>query len=124
MSLDGFKQKSNSAELKAHVVNAVGGSAAVTKVNGPGIAVTRTGTGLYLLTWSDLPGNFLGLTYGLNATTMTAIAGHTIAAGLYDAAAGTLAISVYNAADALHDLAALEWMTLVCYFSATNVNAA
>jgi len=124
MSLDGSKQISNCAGLKAHVVNAVGGSTAVTKVNGPGVAVTRTGTGLYLLTWSDLPGNFLGLTWGLNATTPANIAGHTIAAGLYSATAGTLAISVYNAADALHDLAALEWMTLVCYFSATSVNAA
>lgn len=124
MSLDGFKQKSNCADVVTQLVLAVGGSSAVTKVSGPGIAVTRSTTGLYLLTWSDPPGNFLGLTWGINATTPANVAAHTVVAGLYDASAGTLAVSVYNASNALHDLAALEWLTLCCFFSATSVNAA
>ena len=122
MSLDAFPQKSNSAGIVAHVVQGVGAASSVTQLNGPGVTLTRTGTGLYLLTWSDPPGNFLGATWGLSATTAANIAGHTVAFGLY-AAAGTMAVSVYNASDTLHDLAALEWLTVVSFFSATNVNA-
>lgn len=120
MSLDGYKVKSNEPEAKLHKVRAVGGSSAVTKVKGKGIAVTRTGSGAYLLTWSDDPGNLVDIGATLQATTPGDLAGHTVIFGAYTAGTPTLAFVVYNASDAAHDLAALEWINITATFQSTG----
>lgn len=102
-------------------VSGVGGSSEVTQEEGDGVTLTRTGTGAYLLTWANDPGVFVGLTYGLSATTPGNIAGHTLIAGLYSTSAFTLAFIVYNASDAAHDLAALEHMHLTVNFKTTSI---
>lgn len=122
MSLDAFPSRSTAIDKIEHLVRAVGGTTAITKTNGLGVAVTRTGTGAYLLTWSDAPGNFLGATAGLQATTVANLAGHSVIFGAYSATAKTLAFTVRNAADAAHDLAALEWVTLSVSFSQSSLN--
>lgn len=114
--------RSTSALATTHIIKAVGGSAAVTKVTGPGVTVTRTGTGAYLLTWAASPGNELGTVASLQATTVTALAGHTVICGPYVAATKTMAVKVTNAADAAHDLAALEWFTVRAAFSYTSLD--
>jgi len=121
MSLDAFPVKANAPELIEHVCLAVGGASAITKVSGEGIAVSRTDTGDYLLTWSDAPGNFKGATASLQATTIGDLAGHTVVFGAFTAGGTTLAFGVYNAADASHDLAALEWVTVRVAFSHTGL---
>ncbi len=100
-----------------HLIRFVGGTTAVTKVYGPGVAVTYTGTGDYLLTWAENPGAFLGMTYGLQATTVADIKGHTVVAGVFNTTTFTLVVKLTNASESLHDLAALEWITLACHFS-------
>lgn len=100
-----------------HIIRSVGGASAITKVYGPGVAVTRTGAGAYLLTWSENPGTFVAATYGFSATTPGDLAGHTVIYGAYNATAFTLAFVVYNASFAAHDLAALEWVTNRVTFS-------
>lgn len=122
MSLDAFDVKSNLAEHRESVCRGVGGASAVTQVTGKGVALTRTGTGAYLLTWSDDMGVFQGVDFGLQATTPGDIAGHTVIAGAYTAGTPTLAFIVYNASDAAHDLAALEWVTARVVFAPTSVN--
>ena len=121
--------RSTSAELHVHEVIAVGGSSAITKVNGtgPGIAVTRLDTGDYKLTWSQDPGpNLRGVVASLQATTPGDIAGHTVICGAFVAESGstsaTMLVNVYDAADASHDLAALEWFTVQFTAAYTNVD--
>ena len=123
MSLDAFETKSNLMDSREYVVRGVGGSSAVTQVSGKGVTLTRTSAGLYLLTWSDAPGNFLGATHGFQATTPAALAGYTLVFGAYDATAFTLAFSVYIAADTILDLAALQWVTVCAKFSPSTLNA-
>lgn len=114
--------RSPSNELQHQCIRAVGGAAAVTKVTGPGVDVTRTGTGAYLLTWTEDPGNFLGAGAFLQATTPANLAGHTVICGPYVPATKTMTVNVYNAADAVHDLAALEWFTVLADTSYTNLD--
>lgn len=114
--------RSPSNEVQHHVIRAVGGSSAITKVTGPGVAVTRTGTGTYLLTFSQDPGNLLGAVAGLQAATPANVAGHTVILDEYDPATKTMPFVVYNASDAAHDLAASEWVTLMLAFSFTNLD--
>ena len=123
MSLDASPVRSNVIEERVFKVIGVGGASAVTQVTGKGVALTRTGSGAYLLTFSDSPGNLTGFSYGLQATTPGNIAGHTLILGAWSAGGTTLAFIVYNASDAAHDLAALEWMSLDLSFSPSKLNA-
>lgn len=118
---DSYPIKATQPEVIEHVIRAVGGTAAVTKVTGAGVAVSRTGTGLYLLTWPETPGTHIGNAYSLAATTVAAMAGHTVSFGVYNTTAFTLAFNFYNSSFAARDLAALEWIDIVCRFKATSV---
>lgn len=120
MPSDAFPIKGNNPEEVEYLVRMVGGSAAVTGVIDAGVAVTYVGTGDYLLTWAENPGTFLGATSGLQATTASDIKGHTVIFGAWDSSAFTLAVKLFNASDAAHDLAALEWITVRATFSRTT----
>ena len=122
MSLDAYEVRSNISESRKFFVRGVGGSSTVTQVSGKGVVLTRTGSGAYLLTFSDSPGYLMGATAGFQATTLANVAGHTVVFGAWTAGGTTLAFSVYNASDSVHDLAALEWMTLDLTFSPSKVN--
>lgn len=114
--------RSQSALVTDHIIKAVGGTAAVTKVTGPDVTVTRTGTGAYLLTWAADPGNSLGAVASLQATTVADLAGHTVICGPYVPATMTMVVKVTNAADAAHDLAALEWFNVRAAFSFSSLD--
>ena len=114
--------RSQSALVTDHVIKAVGGSAAVTKVTGPDVTITRTGTGAYLLTWAADPGNSLGAVASLQATTPGDVAGHTVICGPYVSASKTMTVTVYNASDAVHDLAALEWFNVRAAFTFSTLD--
>jgi hypothetical protein len=118
---DGFPVRATRAEVTEHLIQAVGGSAAVTKVYGEGVAVTRTSSGLYLLTWAQNPGTFVGWSYAFAATTHADLDGFTAVRGVYNASAYTLAFSVYDATPTIADLAALNWIDIVCRFKGTAV---
>lgn len=121
MSMQGDKVKATQPEVIEHLIRAVGGSSAITKVTGTGLTVTRTGAGAYLVTWAENPGTHLTNQYGLSATTPGDLAGHTVIFGAYNATARTLAFVLYNASFAAHDLAALEWVDLTIRFKRTGV---
>ena len=118
--------RSPSNELQHHCIRAVGSASAITKVTGPGVSVARLDTGDYQLTWSQDPGNLLGVGAYLSATTPGNLAGHTVIPGAFVPATGstnaTLLVNVFDAADASHDLAALEWVTVIAEFSFTNLD--
>ena len=118
--------RSTSTELQIHNILAVGGSSAVTKVAGNGVAVTPIDSGDYKLVWSQDPGKLVGVICGLQATTMGALAGHTIIPGAFVPQSGStkasMLVNVFNASDASHDLAALEWFTVTAMFSYSNLD--
>lgn len=119
-----FEARTNIAESDDYLVRAVGGTTAVTKVEGKDVTISYVSTGRYRLTWAACPGVLMGATYGLQATTPGNIAGHTVIFGAFTAGGTTLDFYVYNASDALHDLAALEWVTVKVVFAQTTLNNA
>jgi hypothetical protein len=118
-----FPHRSTQPESVEHLVRGVGGTTAITKVTGAGAALTRTGTGAYRITWAETPGTFLGAVASLQATTVGDLAGHTVTFAPYDATNRRLDFTVANASDAAHDLAALEWVTVVAKFVTGSVGA-
>jgi O-acetyl-ADP-ribose deacetylase (regulator of RNase III) len=121
--LAAYPHRSTQPESVEHVVRGVGGSAAVTKQLGAGLALTRTGTGAYRITWSETPGTFLGAVASLMAATPGDLAGHTVIFDTYDATNRRLDFIVYNASDAAHDLAANEYVVVVAKFVTGAVGA-
>jgi hypothetical protein len=87
--------------------------------------VAYTGVGDYRISFAEDPGTFMGMTYGLGATTRTALVGHTVTHGLFTAKSGSTAayidISFYNASEAAHNLQLLEYMSLTFTFKTTAV---
>lgn len=118
--MDAFPAKNTQPETVDHVVTFVGGSSAVTKVYGPKVVVTRAGAGEYLLTWSENPGVLVGVTPGLRADTPADIKGHTVVFGEWSPTAWTLPVKFTGATETLHDLAALEWITVRATFAQTT----
>ena len=114
-------QRNTQAECIGHCVRGQGGSSTITKEIGPGVALTRTGAGAYLLTWDENPGVFMGVLATLAAATPGNLAGHTVIFDTYDATTRTLPFVVYNASFAAHDLAANEYVHIEAKFARTSV---
>lgn len=106
-----YDPKVNEAGEKDFLVRFVGGTAAVTKVTGPGVTVTWISTGVVDLTWGTNPGTFLGAIFGFQATTPADVKGHTCTPGVFNTSTLKLRLNITNASESLHDLAALEWLT-------------
>lgn len=123
MGIDTYPVRSAAPELVLCPVRFVGGTTAVTKVFGEGVTVTYIGTGLVDITFSDSQGTFLGLAGmpSFSATTAADVKGHTCVPGVYNTTTRALRLNITNASDALHDLAALEWLTLTPMFKRVNV---
>ena len=121
MASDYYEPLASEPELRLDIVKFVGGTNAVTKVLGKGVTVTYVSTGLVDITWranAYNPGYVVGLVGApaFSATTQADVAGHTAVAGVYNATTRTVRVAITNAADTLHNLAALEWLTLVFAF--------
>lgn len=92
--------------------------------NPPGWTVARSALGIYRISFSE---NYSALISGfamIGGTTPANVAGHTAVWDDYVAASGNTNayrdVSVYNAADALHDLVATEFLEFVCIFQTTG----
>lgn len=117
-----FNVKSNEPGVEAHFIRCEGGSSAISKsAGGAGIAVTRTGTGAYRLTFDDSQGTFLGWSCSLGAATPGDIAGHTAIRDEWDASNKRLDFIVYNDSDSAHDLAADEYADIWIFFKSYSV---
>jgi hypothetical protein len=117
---DFYPPMSSEPALREHLVQFVGGAAAVTKVFGRGITVTYVSTGLVDLKWSttdDAPGTFVGpKCLQLHATTASGVKGFSVATGVYNASTRTLRVAIWDASNNLVDLAALQWLTATILF--------
>ena len=121
--INSYPVKATTPEVWENVIRILGtGAADPTKEVGPGVTVTRTGTGAYLITWGEAPGTFVTAHFQVGAATPGDVAGHTVIRDTYDASAKTLPFILYNAADAAHDLAANEYIDIVVRFKQTAVS--
>ena len=110
----------NIAGMQAHVVRFVGGTNAVTKVagTGPGMAVTYISAGVVDLDWSgnaNNPGTFVGMVALFQATTPADVRLYVAVPGAYNSSTKKLRVSMYESGS-VTNLAALEWLTCVCFF--------
>jgi hypothetical protein len=116
---DAKPKRSPMTEAVDHHVSFVGaGAAPVVKVadTGQGMTVTRNGVGLVTLAWADDPGMFVGLQSNFQATVPAGVKGYTCVPGVYNAATRSIQLSITNAAEALTDLAALQWLLVTVTF--------
>lgn len=119
-----YSPESSEGYLRLVEVRLLGtGAAAPTKQLGQGITVTRTGVGVYRLTFAENLGTWRGPigAPGLEATTMSAMADHSVVFGAYTPATRTVDLTFYNAAGAARDLAALEFLNFTLRFKQRSV---
>lgn len=84
---------------------------------GNNVTVDEVSTGLYRLTWTVSPGRFVTWSYAFGAATPGDLKGFTAVRDTYDTTNHQLDISVYNASDALADLAANQYIDVAIVFS-------
>lgn len=113
---------------RVHHVRLLGtGASAPTKEVGHSITVTRTGAGVYKLTWglAQHPGTFLGMSYTLGASTPGDVKGHTVTRSTVTAATSStglnISVSLWDSTFAADDLQATEYMDLVFHFKTLSV---
>lgn len=111
-------KRSTSPEGTDHHIRILGGAAAASKVadTGPGMTVTYISTGRIRLTWLDNPFLFETIIGTFQATTVADVNGWTVLAGVYDTAAFTIDLYVYNETFALADLPAACWLNVLATF--------
>jgi hypothetical protein len=122
--LNAFQSRSDQPSLRQRLVGITGaGAANPVKRFGAGATITRTGTGAYLITWAENPGNFVGWSYSLGADTPADVAGHTAVRGAYNATTFSLAFTLYETTPVAHDLAAAEYLDITVDFLQSGVTA-
>lgn len=118
--------KTNVNEERVYRTRILGtGAATPSKVVGNGVTVTRTGVGVFRYTFADNPGQYVDFIPTLQAETPSDVKGHTIIADTYVPPAsgelGYIELSLFNASDAAHDLAAAEYLGASFIFSASSL---
>lgn len=118
MSFEAYPGKITEQEGYLLPVTFVGNNTAVpTKSYGRGVTVSRTGVGTYLLTFSDSPGNFVGLSgTGFQSATTATNAGWTAVAGTFTQATGatkaSLVIATFNSTFAAGEMQTTQTLAL------------
>lgn len=93
-----------------------------TKNHGAGMTVTRSAEGVYLVTFKENNGNFLGLAYGFGATTAADVKGYTMTYGLYSTTALTITLNVWDSTFAAQDIIAAQYLSVAFKFRRTSVS--
>lgn len=107
-----------------HIVRLLGtGASAPTKEVGAGITVTRTGAGVYKLTWAENPFTYMGMLLLKGAATPGDVKNHDVVRDTYDSSAFALEISFFDASGTAHDLAANEYFDAIIMFRRSGVGA-
>jgi hypothetical protein len=119
MGFDASDVRSTEPEVVKTSVRLLGtGASAPTLQFGKNVSISRTGVGAYRLTFVDPPGTYVNFTYGLEATTQSAMFGCTVV-GKYTAQSGStparldIALASGGTTPAARELAAAEWIHLV-----------
>jgi len=107
-------------ELEINFVKFVGGTNAVTKVEGEGVTCTYISAGIVDLTFAAAPGSgageFLGVVgYVFQATTTADVKEYKLSVGVYNTTTRTLRLNMTENVT-LTNLAALEWLNVTVAF--------
>lgn len=115
-------QVGNVAKRNDQIVRFTGGTGAVTKDEGLGIAVTYVSTGVVDLVWAESAGKYIGiLGFGFDATTQADLKGYTVVGGAFNATTRTLRLNITDASNALADLTSTQHLSLTVGFKRLNV---
>ena len=113
--------RSATAEMELTFVKFVGGTNAVTKVEGDGgVTCTYISAGIVDPTFAAAPGagagEFLGVVgYCFQATTTADVKAYALAVGVYNTTTRTLRLNMHESGT-LTNLAALEWLNVTVAF--------
>ncbi len=103
-------------ELELHFVKFVGGTNAVTKVEGEGVTVTYISAGIVDLTFPSGQGEFLGVVgHVFQATTTADVKAYLLQVGVWNTSTLTLRLNLTETTT-LTNLAALEWLNITLAF--------
>lgn len=121
MGLEEYRTYASEPDLVGAVINLTGaGAANPTKNYGKGVAVTRTGVGVFLATFTDPPGNLVGYNGELSGTVPSSLAGFSTVLGAPTLASGatkfSVSISIFNQAFAAVDLTAAQLLNWILWF--------
>ncbi len=123
MGLSTYPLKSKTPDHVDAVLAVTGtGATAPTKNYGDGITVTYSAVGVYIVTFADVNGAFMGCTGTFGATTASAVKGYTMTYGLYSTTARTITLNVWSSTFAAVDLAAAQYLTVRFSFRRTGVS--
>jgi hypothetical protein len=115
---------SNVAEQREYKLRLLGtGAADPVKEIGDGMSVVRTGVGVFRITWSFDPKNFIGLDWGFGSAIGTDVKGYTLTRKVFDTTNGiyTLDVFLWDNANAAVELAAAQYLDLTITFKETKV---
>jgi uncharacterized protein YrrD len=110
--------RSSTPEMDLCFVKFVGGTNAVTKVEGEGVTTTYISAGIVDLTFSALAGagEFLGVIGNVfQATTTADVKAYALSVGVYNTTTRTLRLNM-SESGTLTNLAALEWLNITVAF--------
>lgn len=118
MSLESYPARVSQPEIFDEVIRAIGAATATpTKKYGKGVTIARTGVGVWSLTFSDFPGNFVSASYMLQDATASVVKGWTVTLGDFDATGKIVSLSIWNSTFAAADLAATSKIGLTLKFT-------
>lgn len=99
------------------------GAANPTKRWGQGVTVTRSGAGVYVVTWAENPGNFQGWGQDLAADTPGNVKNYSVVRGAYSSTTRSITVNVFNGSGTATDLAALQYLDMEFRFAASSAAA-
>lgn len=115
-----YPSKSGVQNTEKYFVRVLGVDGSLTTQEANGITVTRTGEGVYKLTWASNPFQFIGLSYAFMATTVADLKGYTVVFEDYNSTTYTMAFTVFNASVTAADLIATQRICIELAFAETG----
>lgn len=118
MPIDYYPVRGSQAETRHTTIRILGvNDANPTEELGMGVVITRTGEGVYRITWATNPGVFAGIVgYCFGAATMSDVKGYTLTRDTYDTSGLILDVSVWNSSFAAADIVANQYLDLTVAF--------
>ncbi len=101
--------------------HAVGGTEAITRVEGTGVTIAWTSTGVYTITLNEKWAALVCVQVTLAATTQADIETYFVVPAGVLTSNQTLQIKVYSSSNTLADLAALQWLNFTLTLRGSGV---
>lgn len=115
----GWELYATTPKAKHHTVVIQGnGTGQPTQIEGPGITLNRTNVGIIDITWSTLPGRYIGLvSRSFEAATPSQLKGYSAVTTRFDPTTLKSTLNITDATNALADLTSTQFLTLTFEFA-------